>query len=138
MRGAADAIGDGSAVENVSCGRRQASENAPYLAALFLRAVFAAAIGHAAKAGKWGQRAVDNPEDLAERDRVRALQKHIASCLSTATDHDSMVLQIEEDLLQELLGNALLLGNVRDKMSFVGSVLARQRHQGPQRIFCLL
>src|SRR5690606_31580220 len=107
-------------------------------AALLFAAIVAATVGHAAEAGQRSNRTVDNAHHFAKGDRVSTLEKHITTRLAAPAHHDAMVLQVEKDLLQELLWNALLLGDFGDELRVVISMRAGQRDQGPQRVFCLL
>ena len=110
-------------------------KNVPDLAVFLGAAIGAAPIGDAAQAGQRRERAVENPQDLAEGDLVRRHQQHVAAELAALAHDDAVALQLKEDLLEEFTGNALLRRDLADHHGLPG---AGERDQGAESIFCLL
>src|SRR5690606_41629968 len=107
--------------------------------AFLAAAVIATPISHAAKTRQRCDRPVDNPQHLTKGDLRGVLEEHIATGLAAAARDNAVVLQVKQDLLEELLRDALLLGNVGNEKNIAPRRIgARQSDQRAKGIFCFL
>ena len=98
-------------------------------------AVGAAPIGNARQTGQRRDRPVDDAQHLAEGDLGGRHQQPIAAELAALAHDDAVVLQLEQDLLEEFAGDALLR---RDLADHHGIARAGQRDQGAKSVFGFL
>src|SRR5690606_14164971 len=112
-------------------------EDAPDGAVLLARSVLAPAIRHLAQARERGELAVDDPHHLSERYLRRWPEKSIAAAPPAPALHQAMVFEIEQDLLEELLGHVVALRDLGDEHGLVVA-LRGQHEQGAKRVFGLL
>lgn len=105
-----DAVGDRRSVQNAPRGIRDPGEDAAHFAVVFVATVFASAISYAAETWQRRNRPIDDPQYLAERDLRGLPEQHVAAGLAATAGHDSVMLQVEQYLFQELPWDALPLG----------------------------
>ena len=134
---AADRIGDGAFVENVPGRVSHLGEDPADLAVPLALAVVAAPIGHFGQTRQRRDRSVDDAENAAEGDLRRVLEKLIAAELAAPADQDAVALQVEKDLLEKLLRDRLLVGDVGDEDRLALWRL-RERNKGSKCVFGLL
>src|SRR5688572_6465398 len=84
-----------------------ARELAPDLAIALVDAILALPVGLAGEAGQGRQRALEKPQDFAETDRVGRPEHDIAAADSAPAREDAGFLEVDEDLLKELVRNAM-------------------------------
>src|SRR5262245_4509708 len=97
----------------------------------------AATMGRLACAKHWSEGCSDDAHDLAERDIRRSAREQIAAVRAPPTVQDTVVLEVEQDELEELLREIVPLGDIRDQQRLARRPLG-QGQQGAQRILGLL
>src|SRR3546814_11435648 len=112
-------------------------EALPQVAVLLVLAILAGTVGHPAQARQRRDRAVDDPDDLAERNRRGGLQERIAAVPAAPALHETMMLQVEKDLVEELLRDAVALGDLADEHRLLAAGF-RHGQEGAKSIARLL
>src|SRR6185369_5803561 len=93
-------------------------------------------VGGLAHARDRRERPVDQAHDVADPDRARGLAEEVAALLPAAALEESRLLQLEEDLLEELDGDALALGELADREELAALLLRdADVDQRPEGIF---
>jgi hypothetical protein len=122
---------DRDAIQNVPRRVSYQRKHTPDLAGCFGFAIGAAPISNSAKTRERRNWAVDNPKDAAESDLIRRHEKNVAAEATTSARYNAVMLEVQKDLLEELAGDLLLLGNLRDHHGIVG---AGQSYKRPERV----
>jgi hypothetical protein len=80
-----------------------------------------------------GERALDGPDHVGERDRLRRAGKPVAAAGAAAGADQARVLELQQDVLQELERNLLGLGEL---LALDGLLVGRGRQleRSPQRV----
>jgi len=103
LRRAPERVGQRVIVEDGGGGVAHAPEHLADGAGRLVAAVVAAPIGGLADAQDRGQRTIDNAHDLAEGDRSGIAGEQVAAVLAAPAVQDTVMLEIEQDELEELL-----------------------------------
>ncbi len=132
---ALDHLGEAGPVEDAGCAVADLLHDQPDAAGVLVGALFAAHVGGMADAGERGQGTVDDPDHLAERDEGRLAGEEVAPALPLLALEHPVFLEFQEDELQELLGDTLGLGDIRDEDGLSGGLPA-QHQKGLERVLC--
>src|SRR5690606_16095389 len=132
-----ETIGESRPIQDLPCRFGHLREHPADFASFLADAVNATPVSNPAEARQRRHGAVDDAQDFAKGDLFRLLQKQVAARLAAPAHDDALVLEIEQDLLEELLGDALTFGYFGNHLDAVR--LAPGKHdQRLQGVFGLL
>src|SRR6478752_3266459 len=119
---------EGCAVEDPRGFVADLLEDAAHHAFLFRNAFFAGRVRRLADAGHEGERAVERAHDFSDADLVRGSTELIAAVGALAALHEAPMLQREEDVLEKLLRDGFLLGEIADQDWAVALFFGEEDH----------
>ena len=98
-------------------------KDAPDGALVLRHAFLAGRIRRLADAGDEGERAVERADDFADADAIRRSPELIAAVRALLALDQAAVLEVEEDVLEELLRDPFLFGEVANQNGAVAVLL---------------